>query len=190
MENARIFFIGLMGAGKTTVGRTIARRLGRPFVDSDHEIESRTGVQIPMIFAHEGEDGFRHRESAIIDELTCLPDLVLATGGGAVMWPENREWLHTRGIVIYLHATPYDLWLRTRHDKNRPLLQVDNALDKLESLFKLRDPLYRACAHFVIETGQSTVSGLINIVLAQLEPINIRLQLDSDPSQDTLSPSP
>lgn len=186
--NASVFFIGLMGAGKTTVGRAVARRLGRPFVDSDHEIEARTGARIPVIFEHEGEDGFRQRESAIIDELTRRPSLVLATGGGAVMRPQNREWLHARGIVIYLRATPHDLWLRTRRDKNRPLLQTDDPRGKLESLFALRDPLYRECAHFVIETGRPTVNGLVNMVLMQLELIGIRPQPDCDAPQDALPP--
>jgi shikimate kinase len=172
--DASVFFIGLMGAGKTTVGRAVARRLGRPFVDSDHEIEARTGVRISVIFEHEGEEGFRQRESSIIDELTQRPGLVLATGGGAVMWPQNREWLRSRGLVVYLRATPHDLWLRTRRDKNRPLLQTDDPRAKLESLYELRDPLYRECAHFVIETGRPTVNGLVNMVLMQLEMAGIR----------------
>lgn len=186
--NASVFFIGLMGAGKTTVGRVVARRLGRPFVDSDHEIEARTGARIPMIFEHEGEDGFRQRESAVIDELTQRPGLVLATGGGTVMRPQNREWLHTRGIVIYLRATPHDLWLRTRRDKNRPLLQTGDPRGKLESLYALRDPLYRECAHFVIETGRPTVNGLVNMVLMQLELIGIQARTDCAVGQGAVPP--
>ena len=129
---ANVFFIGLMGAGKTTVGRAIAKRLDRPFYDSDHEIEARTGVKIPIIFEHEGEGGFRARESLVIDELTQRDGIVLATGGGAVLDPNNRAWLSERGLVIYLRAHPHDLWLRTRRDKNRPLLQTDDPRAKLE----------------------------------------------------------
>jgi shikimate kinase len=186
--DASVFFIGLMGAGKTTVGRAVARRLGRSFVDSDHEIEARTGARISVIFELEGEEGFRQRESAVIDELTRRPSLVLATGGGAVMRPQNREWLRSRGLVVYLRATPHDLWLRTRRDKNRPLLQTDDPRAKLESLYELRDPLYRACAHFVIETGRPTVNGLVNMVLMQLEMAGIHPQAPSSTASDASSP--
>jgi shikimate kinase len=140
-----------MGAGKTTVGRAVARRLDRPFFDSDHEIEERTGARIPVIFELEGEAGFRER------------------GGGAILRPENREALRNRGLVVYLRANPHDLWLRTRRDKNRPLLQTEDPKAKLEALFEVRDPLYRECAHFVIETGRPSVNGLVNMVLMQLE---------------------
>jgi shikimate kinase len=187
--DASVFFIGLMGAGKTTVGRAVARRLGRPFVDSDHEIEARTGARISVIFDLEGEEGFRQRESAVIDELTQRPGLVLATGGGAVMRPQNREWLRSRGLVIYLRATPHDLWLRTRRDKNRPLLQTDDPRAKLESLYALRDPLYRECAHFIIETGRPTVSGLVNMVLMQLELAGIHPQPFDDARADAHDPT-
>ena len=166
---ANVFFIGLMGAGKTTVGRAVAKRLDRPFFDSDHEIEARTGVKIPLIFEHEGESGFRSRESLVIDELTQRSNIVLATGGGAVLAPDNREWLSQRGVVIYLRAHPHDLWLRTRRDKNRPLLQTGDPKARLESLYTVRDPLYRACAHYTIETGRPSVSALVNMVLMQLE---------------------
>lgn len=171
--NANVFFIGLMGAGKTTVGRAVARRLDRPFFDSDHEIEARTGVRVPLIFEHEGEEGFRQRESIAIDELTQRSGVVLATGGGAVLRAENRAWLRCRGTVIYLRAQPHDLWLRTRRDKNRPLLQTEDPRAKLEALFTVRDPLYRECAHFVIETGRPSVNGLVNMVLMQLEMVGI-----------------
>jgi len=171
-----IFFVGLMGAGKTTVGRAVARRLGRPFYDSDHEIEARTGARIPVIFELEGEAGFREREAQVIDELTTRESIVLATGGGAVLRPENRSVLHTRGIVIYLRANPHDLWLRTRKDKNRPLLQTEDPKAKLEALFAERDPLYRECAHFVVETGRPSVNGLVNMVLMQLEMSGITPQ--------------
>lgn len=171
-----IFFVGLMGAGKTTVGRAVARRLDRPFFDSDHEIEARTGVRIPVIFEHEGEAGFREREAQVIAELTARESIVLATGGGAILRPENRELLHTRGLVVYLRANPHDLWLRTRKDKNRPLLQTEDPKAKLEALYDVRDPLYRECAHFIVETGRPSVNGLVNMVLTQLEMAGITPQ--------------
>jgi shikimate kinase len=162
-----------MGAGKTTVGRAVARRLDRPFFDSDHEIEARTGARIPVIFELEGEAGFRERESQVIGDLTGQQDIVLATGGGAVLRPENRLALQNNGIVVYLRANPHDLWLRTRRDKNRPLLQTEDPKGRLEELYAVRDPLYRECAHFVIETGRPSVNGLVNMVLMQLEMAGI-----------------
>ncbi len=158
-----------MGAGKTTVGRAVARRLDRPFFDSDHEIEARTGARIPVIFELEGEAGFRDRESHVINDLTLQQNIVLATGGGAVLRPENRQALRDNGLVVYLRANPHDLWLRTRRDKNRPLLQTEDPKTRLEELYAVRDPLYRECAHFVIETGRPSVNGLVNMVLMQLE---------------------
>jgi shikimate kinase len=167
--HANVFFVGLMGAGKTTVGRAVARRLDRPFFDSDHEIEARTGARIPVIFELEGEAGFRDRESHVITDLTQQQNIVLATGGGAVLRPENRLALRNHGLVVYLRANPHDLWLRTRRDKNRPLLQTEDPKARLEELYEVRDPLYRECAHFVIETGRPSVHGLVNMVLMQLE---------------------
>ncbi len=167
--NANVFFVGLMGAGKTTVGRAVARRLERPFFDSDHEIEARTGARIPVIFELEGESGFREREVQVIDELTTREGIVLATGGGAVLRPENRAALKERGFVVYLRANPHDLWLRTRRDKNRPLLQTEDPKARLESLYEIRDPLYREIADFVVETGRPSVNGLVNMVLMQLD---------------------
>lgn len=177
--NTNIFFVGLMGAGKTTVGRAVARRLGRPFFDSDHEIEARTGARIPVIFELEGEAGFREREAQVIAELATRDAIVLATGGGAVLRPENRTVLHDRGLVIYLRANPHDLWLRTRKDKNRPLLQTEDPKAKLEALYNERDPLYRECAHFIVETGRPSVNGLVNMVLMQLELAGITKQTQS-----------
>ncbi|MGN6651939.1 shikimate kinase [Trinickia sp.] len=168
-----------MGAGKTTVGRAVARRLGRPFFDSDHEIEARTGARIPVIFELEGEAGFREREAQVIAELAARDAIVLATGGGAVLRPENRAALHDRGLVIYLRANPHDLWLRTRKDKNRPLLQTEDPKAKLEALYSERDPLYRECAHFIVETGRPSVNGLVNMVLMQLELAGITKQTQS-----------
>ena len=151
MDNmaGNIFLIGLMGAGKTTHGKQLAALLQRDFIDSDQLICQRTGVSISTIFELEGEGGFRKREAAIIDELTRRNSIILATGGGAVLSPDNRHWLHTRGTVIYLHATPEILYRRIQYDKNRPLLQVANPLDKLQTLYQQRDPLYRETAHLV-----------------------------------------
>jgi shikimate kinase len=162
-----------MGAGKTTVGRAVARRLDRPFFDSDHEIVARTGARIPIIFELEGEAGFRDREAQVITDLASQRDIVLATGGGAILRPENRQALQNNGLVVYLRANPHDLWLRTRRDKNRPLLQTEDPKARLEELFAVRDPLYRECAHFVIETGRPSVNGLVNMVLMQLEMAGI-----------------
>ena len=160
-----------MGAGKTTVGKLLAKHLGKQFVDSDHEIERRTGVKVHLIFELEGEAGFRARETAVIDELTQQENIVLATGGGAILYAENREALHNRGTVIYLRANVEDLWRRTRHDKNRPLLQTENPRARLQQLLNQRDPLYRETAHVVIDTGEQNVQKLVRQLekeLAQL----------------------
>jgi len=158
-----------MGAGKTTVGRILAKRTKARFVDADHEIEARTGVPIPTIFEIEGEVGFRKRESQVIDDLTRQDGLVLATGGGAVLDPENRKHLHERGWVVYLYAQPEVLYERTRTDRGRPLLQVEDRLAKLQQLFALRDPFYRETAHFVIEVGQTQASQVVRRILQALE---------------------
>jgi len=155
-----IFLVGLMGAGKTTVGRQLARQLGKRFVDSDHEIELRTGVRIPVIFEIEGESGFRKREEAVIDDLTAQSGIILGTGGGAVLSSANRAHLVSRGMVIYLRGIPEHLYERTRHDKNRPLLQTDNPLVKLKTLFAERDPLYSEVADIVVDTGRQSVASL------------------------------
>jgi len=157
-----IFLVGMMGAGKTSVGRVLAKRLNKVFYDSDHVIEQRTGVKIPVIFEIEGESGFRHRESAVLDELTALDDVVLATGGGAVLAEENREKLRARGTVVYLRASVKDLLNRTRHDKNRPLLQTADPRARLNELYDLRDPLYREVAHVTIDTGSQSLTTLMN----------------------------
>jgi shikimate kinase len=155
-----IFLVGLMGAGKTSVGRSLAKRMHKSFYDMDHEIERATGVKIPLIFEIEGEAGFRMRESRALAELVRHKDIVLATGGGVVLSEHNRELLSEHGTVIYLRAAPRDLWQRTRHDRNRPLLQTDNPLAKLQELFEQRDPLYREIAHLVVDTGSQSV-GLL-----------------------------
>ena len=165
------FLVGLMGAGKTTVGRSLARSTGKTFYDSDHEIEARTGVRIPTIFEMEGEPGFRARECSVIDELTTMQNIVLATGGGAVMNPENRAALQRGGFVIYLRASVEDLYQRTAHDKNRPLLQTANPRARLAELFEARDPLYREVADLVVDTSRQTVQHLTHQLILQLEKI-------------------
>ena len=160
-----IYLVGPMGAGKTTVGRHLAELLNRDFVDSDHEIEARTGASIPWIFEKEGEAGFRLREKTVIAQLTQTPHIVLATGGGVVTQVENRIALKQHGIVIYLY-TPVEIQLqRTYRDRNRPLLQVDDPEKKLRDLLELRDPLYREVAHFVIETNQGSAKDLAQKIL-------------------------
>jgi shikimate kinase len=169
MESSRnIFLVGLMGAGKTTIGRQLARRLGKRFIDTDQEIEQRTGVRVSVIFEIEGEVGFRARETQTLDALTAQQDIVLATGGGAVLDPVNRERLASRGFVIYLRAHSRDLYLRTRHDKSRPLLQTGNPLSKLEELHRARDPLYMEVADLVVETGRQSVGVLLDQLLKRL----------------------
>jgi shikimate kinase len=158
-----------MGAGKTTVGRQLARRLGREFLDSDHEIVARTGVPVSTIFEIEGEEGFRRREAQTIVELTAMPGIVLATGGGAVLNPENRRHLRDSGWVVYLNVPPALLYERTRHDRNRPLLRVADPLAKLEELYAVRDPLYRETAHFTVEGGRLVASGIVQLLLREYE---------------------
>lgn len=156
-----LILIGMMGAGKTTVGKELARRRGVRFVDCDHEIVARTGVSIPTIFEIEGEAGFRRRETQTIDELTREADLVLATGGGAVLDPANRALLARRGIVIYLNVPPHILWERTRHDRNRPLLQVENPRQRIEQLHRERDPLYREVADIIVDGGRGNPGAMV-----------------------------
>lgn len=147
-----LFLVGPMGAGKSAVGRQLARLLHMDFVDSDEEIESRTGVDIPFIFEKEGEEGFRKREAKVIDELSARQGTVLATGGGAVLDPKSRSYLGGRGFVIYLHTTVKQQLDRTQHSRNRPLLYGDNKEEILVALMESRDPLYREIADLVIET--------------------------------------
>ncbi len=157
-----------MGVGKTTIGQQLAQLLGFRFLDSDKVIEQRTGASIPLIFELEGEAGFRRRESAIIDELTQLDQLVLATGGGAVLHPENRRHLAGRGHVIYLRADLDKLLERTARDRNRPLLQTENPRQRLEEILTQREPLYQELADQTVETGHYNVRDTLKLLCQSL----------------------
>lgn len=163
-----IFLVGMMGAGKTTIGKNLARALHKEFVDLDHELEARCGVRIPTIFEIEGEQGFRKRECQVLDDCTQKPGIVLATGGGAVLSAENRKALAERGIVIYLRASVDELYRRTSRDRNRPLLATPDPKATLKNLLELREPLYREVADLIIETGTTSVSQLVSHVIDQL----------------------
>jgi shikimate kinase len=164
-----IFLVGMPGAGKTTIGRTLAKRLNMTFADSDKELMARTGVSIATIFEIEGEAGFRVRESVTLAELVQRDGLVLATGGGTVLAPENRRLLNENGTVIYLRAKLEDLWQRTRRDVNRPLLQTEDPRATLETLLQTRDPIYREVAHLIVDTGTQSVARLATDILARLD---------------------
>lgn len=172
-KNDSIFLVGLMGAGKTTVGKLLAKHLGKTFVDADHEIEARTGVKIPVIFEIEGEAGFRKREESVIAELAGRPNIVLGTGGGAILSERTRELLRTQGTVVYLRGMPEQLYERTRHDKNRPLLQTGDPLTKLRELFAQRDALYREVADLVVDTGRQSVTSFARQLKDKLELLMI-----------------
>lgn len=166
--SGNIFLVGMMGAGKTTIGKLLAHFLDKTFFDSDREIQKRTGVNIPVIFEIEGETGFRKRETEMLTELLKSENIVLATGGGAVLSIENREMLKRSGTVIYLRATVDDLWRRTRQDKNRPLLQTSDPRRKLAELYAQRDPLYRETAHIIVESGKRSARHLAQLLAQQL----------------------
>jgi shikimate kinase/3-dehydroquinate synthase len=179
-----IFLVGLMGAGKTTVGRALAKRLNKRFIDSDHEIEERTGATIPLIFEIEGEAAFRQREAEVIRDLTAQQDIVLATGGGAVLNAESRAYLKSRGTVIYLRASVNSIVQRTSHDKNRPLLQTGDPRKTIEELSRIREPLYNEVAHIVIDTGRPNVQFLMQSILSQLGPEHMQTQAAPATAQD------
>ena len=164
-----VFLVGPMGAGKSTIGRQLARSLGKTFVDSDREIEARTGVDIPLIFELEGEEGFRDREQDVIAELSSRPDIVLATGGGAVLREANRHHLGGRGTVIYLKTSVDQQLARTAHDRKRPLLQTEDPRARLEALMQVREPLYREIADLVVETDGCTVKDVVRRIIRRLE---------------------
>ncbi|MES2025388.1 MAG: bifunctional shikimate kinase/3-dehydroquinate synthase AroKB [Pseudomonadota bacterium] len=179
-----IFLVGLMGAGKTTVGRALAKRLNKRFIDSDHEIEERTGASIPLIFEIEGEASFRQREAEVIRDLTAQHDIVLATGGGAVLNPESRAFLKERGTVIYLRASVNSILQRTSHDKNRPLLQTADPRKTIEELSRAREPFYNEIAHIVIDTGRPNVQFLMQSILSQLGPEHVPTEAHASLQQD------
>jgi shikimate kinase len=164
-----LFLVGMPGAGKTTVGRALARRLDMNFLDTDKEIIARTGVPIATIFEIEGEAGFRERESTVLSDLVQRDDLVLATGGGSILKEQNRTLLREKGTVIYLRAKLEHLWQRTHRDTSRPLLQTDNPRATLQALLDVRDPLYRETAHLVVDTGAQSISHLTNDIVMRLE---------------------
>ncbi len=160
-KQINVYLVGPMGSGKTTIGRQLAKALRVEFVDSDHEIEARTGATIPWIFDIEGEEGFRKREKMAIEALTQRRGIVLATGGGAVLAPDNRRYLKCSGIVVYLRASLDELFERTAKDKNRPLLQTDDPKAKLGAILQAREPLYMEVADLVVETGRKGVRPLV-----------------------------
>lgn len=166
---AHVALVGLPGSGKSTVGRQLARRLGRPFIDTDQVIEQRVGLSIREFFEREGEESFRDLEQSVIDELTLGEPCVLSTGGGSVLRLANRQHLKQRTQAVYLHSAPEEVFRRLKHDRNRPLLQVPDPLARLRELYALRDPLYRESARFVVETGRPSVAALVNMVVMQLE---------------------
>ena len=167
-----IFLIGPMGAGKSTIGRHLSELLHKEFQDSDHEIEKRTGVSIPLIFEIEGEAGFRNRESSLIEELTRQSNLVLATGGGAILSADNRRVLRERGVVVYLHAPLDALLQRTRRDRNRPLLQTADRRRTLEDILKVREPIYRLTAEMVVETAHRSPTSVAREIARILEALH------------------
>lgn len=169
-----IFLVGMMGAGKTTIGRGLARMLDREFLDLDHEIEARCGVRVSHIFDIEGESGFRRREQAVLDDCTVRPDIVLATGGGAVLAPENRERLKSRGVVVYLRATPEELYRRVARDRSRPLLQTPDPLERIRELVALREPMYEEVADLVVETGHLPVAQVVKALLPLLQDFEVK----------------
>ena len=158
-----------MGSGKTTIGQLLAKRLQLPFIDSDHELERRTGVNVSTIFEVEGELAFRQREAAIIDELSSLQSIVLATGGGAILDPQTRNVLRERGTVIYLHSTAETSYERIRRNRDRPLLMVNDPLARLRQLYELRHPLYRETAHFVVESYRDRPAAVVHEIASALE---------------------
>lgn len=170
LHRGNLFLVGLPGAGKSTFGRQLARRLHKRFVDADHELEQRLGVSIPTIFEIEGEPGFRDREEATIAELCVLADIVLSTGGGAVLRPANRLRLKENGTVVYLHAEPAMLFDRVRHSRNRPLLQAGDPMVRLTQLYGERDALYREVADHIVESERNEVMRLVRLFDVPIPP--------------------
>lgn len=168
MASQNIFLIGPMGAGKTTVGRRLAALRGLQFLDSDHEIELRTGVDIPLVFEKEGEEGFRRREAQVLDQLSALPGVVIATGGGAILDAATRARLKARGFVVFLNAGLEQQLARTQRTDHRPLLKTGDRRETLTRLFAIREPLYRETAHLELSTAGRNAQGLARLIVAQL----------------------
>jgi|SRR5690554_77636 len=169
-----IFLVGMMGAGKTTIGRGLARLLRRQFLDLDHEIEGRCGVRIAHIFDIEGEEGFRRRECSVLEQCSGEPDLVLATGGGAILAPENRRVLKERGVVVYLRATPEALYSRVARDRSRPLLQTPDPQKRIRELLAMREPLYEEVADIVFDTGTMPVVQVVKSLMPLLQNYEVK----------------
>ncbi|MGA2549911.1 MAG: shikimate kinase [Burkholderiaceae bacterium] len=168
-SSGNLFLVGLMGAGKTTVGRQLAAQLNKRFVDADRELEARTGVKISVIFEIEGESGFRRRESELLRELTAESNIVLATGGGAIKDGGTRDLLKTRGYTIYLSAGVAELVARLHDDRRRPLLQNKDPRSTLEELLAEREPFYREVADLIVETGRPNIAKLVSGIVAALQ---------------------
>lgn len=168
MWNENIFLVDMPGAGKTTVGRQLARRLQRKFVDADHEVEVRAGIKIPLIFEQQGEAAFREQEARVIKDLAGQSNLIVATGGGAVLRPENCAAMKAGGLIVYLRVAPRVLYERTRHDTNRPLLQVANPMMKIEELFTQRDPIYQDVSDLVITSAGGSVFQMVTHIEREL----------------------
>ena len=186
-----IHLVGMPGAGKSTVGKSLAHHLGLTFVDADHALVERTGAAISTIFELEGEAGFRQREAQIVAELAHRHGILLATGGGAVLLEENRRVLNATGVVIYLHASLDHLWHRTRHDSRRPLLQGENPREILKALLETRDPLYRQVADMVVETGRQSIGKLIRQIaddLSRLDLSPVSISHVQTPARSDISP--
>lgn len=166
--SGNIFLVGPMGVGKTTIGRVLADLLGLEFFDSDREIEKATGADIPWIFDVEGEAGFRIRESRMIEQLSAMENIVLATGGGAIGTAQNRKWLKARGSVVYLRAPISQQVERTSRDKSRPLLQTPNPEQKIRELMEIRDPLYREVAEIIVDTNHRNPKTVSQEICRQL----------------------
>lgn len=172
--DAPLFLVGMMGAGKTTIGRQLARVLNREFVDLDHELEARCGVRVSIIFDIEGEEGFRKRETTALDECSRRRGIVLATGGGAVLAPENRQYLQQRGVVVYLRANAHELFRRVSRDRSRPLLQTADPEARLQTLLTQREPLYESVADIVFDTGTMPVTYVVRVLLPLLQQHEIK----------------
>jgi len=157
-----IYLVGLMGSGKTTVGKLASKKLSKLFIDSDHVIEESTGVKVPLIFEYEGEEGFRKRETKVLEELVIKKNIILATGGGIILKKNNQRLLVENGLVIYLKADYYLLASRLRNDGTRPLLQGIDIKQKLKALLEVRDPIYKSIADYVIDTKNKRAIDIVN----------------------------